>query len=144
LRCLCYLYLAKIINAGITSGAKGALDLWRKHSLSSGELEDEHEKKGEVFQHQACIDADHGVSRSFCLIHNSSLTLGQRTEFCYADRGGGVVKLPPHSNSAIRRDRNTIPVAIPMFLGVNQWHHQKHCGMKPEVQIPRWRLKKLN
>jgi len=30
-----------------------------------------------------------------------------------------VVKLPPPSNSAIRRDRNTIPVSIRMFSGVN-------------------------
>jgi len=29
-----------------------------------------------------------------------------------------VVKLPPPINSAIRRDRNTIPVFIPMFSGV--------------------------
>jgi len=30
-----------------------------------------------------------------------------------------VIKLPPPSNSAIRRDRKTIPVSTPMFLGVN-------------------------
>jgi len=46
------------------------------------------------------------------------LTLGQRTEVCNADRGGdGKVTTP--SNSAIRRDRNTIPVSTPMFSGVN-------------------------
>jgi len=35
-----------------------------------------------------------------------------------ADRGGGKVTTP-YSNSAIRRDRNTILMSIAMFAGVN-------------------------
>jgi len=37
----------------------------------------------------------------------------------FVTRTAGVVNLPPPSNSAIRRDRNTIPVSIPKFSGVN-------------------------
>jgi len=39
-----------------------------------------------------------------------TLTLGQRIEFC---------KVTTPSNSVIQRGRNTIPVSIPMFSGVN-------------------------
>jgi len=51
---------------------------------------------------------------SYTLTFMLYFTLGQQTEFCNADRGG-VVKLL--SNSAIRRDRNTILVSTLIFSG---------------------------
>ena len=71
-----------------------------------------------------------------------ALTLRERTGICNVKSGEGAKLHPPPSNSAIRRDRNIIPVSTSMFFGQTfQWCYQKHCELKPEVRNPRWRLK---
>lgn len=58
LRCDC---IFQIINAGITSGAKGALDLWRRQSFSSGESVSEQKEKEDAFDRRTSFDDDNVV-----------------------------------------------------------------------------------
>jgi len=67
IRCVC---VWQLINAGITSGAKGALDLWRRQSVTSlespvaGSTED-----------VAAADTASPVSTQLCLLHSDIVAL---------------------------------------------------------------------
>ena len=70
----------------------------------------------------------------------TQLTLGQRTEFCNANRGVfGKVATPIISD--VRRDRNIIPASTRMFSGVN---FSMAPSETPEVRNSTRRLKKRN
>lgn len=72
---MCCICCCQIINAGITSGAKDAINLWRRHSVSSSDsaIEPEDMEASEIDDHHQLPDFDQSVRECRLIFLSSSL-----------------------------------------------------------------------